>query len=170
MGCGPRSGAIFPRSYSANAASSSALPMMIMSFSTPFSEGLMSPSSHRSDAERRRPLMDAPRGRARLCRGSCDSISGEPLPSSSPCPKMLSRLLARPAGAARALFSSESAASATFGFELSDDTKSYQQLARKFAKEEIIPAAAEYDRSMVYPSPLFKKAWEVSSCTDMWGA
>lgn len=31
--------------------------------------------------------------------------------------------------------------------ELTDQQKEFQQLARKFAREEIIPAAAAYDRS-----------------------
>jgi acyl-CoA dehydrogenase len=62
---------------------------------------------------------------------------------------------------ARRAFSTEASAAPAFGFELSEDTKSFQQLARKFAKEEVIPAAAAYDLSMEYPTPLFKKAWEV---------
>lgn len=74
---------------------------------------------------------------------------------------MLTRLATRLSTSARARFATDAAATSSFGFELSDDTKSYQELARKFAKEEIIPAAAEYDRTMVYPTPLFKKAWEV---------
>lgn len=36
-----------------------------------------------------------------------------------------------------------------------------QNLARKFTAEEIIPTAAEYDRTMEYPWPIVKKAWEV---------
>lgn len=31
--------------------------------------------------------------------------------------------------------------------ELTDQQKEFQQLARKFAREEIVPAAAAYDRS-----------------------
>lgn len=73
---------------------------------------------------------------------------------------MLSRLSRLPSLAPRAR-SLSSTVSDSFGFELSEDTKSFQALARKFALEEIIPVAAEYDRSMVYPTPLFKKAWEV---------
>jgi hypothetical protein len=74
---------------------------------------------------------------------------------------MLSRLssFSRAAGG-RAAYSSSIPSS--FGFELSEDTKSYQQLARKFAKEEIIPVAAKYDQSMEYPTAVFKKAWEVN--------
>lgn len=36
-----------------------------------------------------------------------------------------------------------------------------QELARKFTKEEIIPLAAEYDRSGKYPSDIVKKAWSL---------
>jgi acyl-CoA dehydrogenase len=45
-------------------------------------------------------------------------------------------------------------------FTLSEDQLAYQTLARDFALNEIIPVAAEYDRSMEYPVPLLKKAWE----------
>lgn len=47
------------------------------------------------------------------------------------------------------------------GFILDEDLKSYQQMARKFAKEEMIPAAAEHDRTGAYPHEIFKKAWEI---------
>ncbi|KAK5860319.1 hypothetical protein PBY51_021808 [Eleginops maclovinus] len=46
-----------------------------------------------------------------------------------------------------------------FSFELSDQQKEFQQLARKFAREEILPVAADYDRSGEYPMPIIKKAW-----------
>lgn len=36
-----------------------------------------------------------------------------------------------------------------------------QELARKFTKEEIIPVAAEYDRSGKYPWDIVKKAWSL---------
>ena len=45
-------------------------------------------------------------------------------------------------------------------FTLSEDQKAYQELARTFTKNEIIPHAAEYDRNMEYPMPIIKKAWE----------
>ncbi|CAK9828999.1 Probable medium-chain specific acyl-CoA dehydrogenase, mitochondrial [Anthophora retusa] len=48
-----------------------------------------------------------------------------------------------------------------FSFELSDTQKEMQELARKFTKEEIIPVAAEYDRSGNYPWDVIKKAWSV---------
>uniref|UniRef100_A0A8C6UFS7 Medium-chain specific acyl-CoA dehydrogenase, mitochondrial n=1 Tax=Neogobius melanostomus TaxID=47308 RepID=A0A8C6UFS7_9GOBI len=39
--------------------------------------------------------------------------------------------------------------------------KEFQLLARKFAREEIVPAAAMYDRTGEYPFPVIKKAWEL---------
>ncbi|XP_065132434.1 medium-chain specific acyl-CoA dehydrogenase, mitochondrial [Paramisgurnus dabryanus] len=48
-----------------------------------------------------------------------------------------------------------------FCFELTDQQKEFQALARKFAREEIIPAAPGYDKSGEYPVPLIKKAWEL---------
>jgi acyl-CoA dehydrogenase len=44
-------------------------------------------------------------------------------------------------------------------FGLSDEQKEFQATARKFAREEIIPVAAEYDKTGDYPWPLIKKAW-----------
>lgn len=46
-------------------------------------------------------------------------------------------------------------------FGLSDDQKEIVELAKKFTREEIIPVAAEYDRTGEYPWPVFKKAWEL---------
>jgi acyl-CoA dehydrogenase len=45
--------------------------------------------------------------------------------------------------------------------ELSAEQKEIQELARKFTKDEIIPKAAEYDRTMEYPWDILKKAWAV---------
>ncbi|RMB90043.1 hypothetical protein DUI87_33554 [Hirundo rustica rustica] len=45
--------------------------------------------------------------------------------------------------------------------ELTDEQKEFQATARKFALEEIIPVAAEYDRTGEYPVPLIKRAWEL---------
>jgi len=36
-----------------------------------------------------------------------------------------------------------------------------QDLARKFTREEIIPAAAEFDRTGSYPWDIIKKAWSI---------
>ncbi|XP_053623828.1 medium-chain specific acyl-CoA dehydrogenase, mitochondrial isoform X4 [Plodia interpunctella] len=46
-------------------------------------------------------------------------------------------------------------------FELNDEQKALQDLARKFTKEEIIPNAAHYDKTGEYPWPIVKKAWSV---------
>ncbi|XP_041064077.1 medium-chain specific acyl-CoA dehydrogenase, mitochondrial [Carcharodon carcharias] len=48
-----------------------------------------------------------------------------------------------------------------FNFELTDEQKEFQATARKFSREEVIPAAAEYDKSGEYPVPLIKRAWEL---------
>ncbi|XP_023405241.1 medium-chain specific acyl-CoA dehydrogenase, mitochondrial isoform X4 [Loxodonta africana] len=48
-----------------------------------------------------------------------------------------------------------------FSFELSEQQKEFQATARKFAREEIIPVAAEYDKTGEYPVPLIKRAWEL---------
>jgi len=45
--------------------------------------------------------------------------------------------------------------------ELTQTQKELQQLARKFTKDEIIPKAAEHDKSGAYPWDIFKKAWSV---------
>lgn len=36
-----------------------------------------------------------------------------------------------------------------------------QDVARKFAREEIIPVAAEHDKTGKYPWDLVKKAWNI---------
>ncbi|NBU20518.1 acyl-CoA dehydrogenase, partial [bacterium] len=46
-------------------------------------------------------------------------------------------------------------------FSLSDDQKQLQEIAKKFAKEEIIPQAAHHDKSGEYPVEIAKKAWEL---------
>lgn len=43
-------------------------------------------------------------------------------------------------------------------FELSNDQREFQELARKFTKEEIIPKAAYYDRNCEFPWDIVKKA------------
>lgn len=44
---------------------------------------------------------------------------------------------------------------------LNDTQREFQELARKFAREEIIPVAAEHDRTGKYPWDVIKKAWSV---------
>ncbi|NXH95076.1 ACADM protein, partial [Pachycephala philippinensis] len=48
-----------------------------------------------------------------------------------------------------------------FKIELTDEQKEFQATARKFAVEEIIPVAAQYDKTGEYPVPLIKRAWEL---------
>lgn len=66
-----------------------------------------------------------------------------------------------PQASARAATASLKGAHGGFSFELTDQQKEFQELARKFAREEIVPAAASYDRSGEYPFPLIKRAWEL---------
>ncbi|XP_050520974.1 probable medium-chain specific acyl-CoA dehydrogenase, mitochondrial [Daktulosphaira vitifoliae] len=49
----------------------------------------------------------------------------------------------------------------SFSLDLSDTQKEFRDLARKFAREEIIPVAAEYDRTGEYPWEIVKKAHAV---------
>lgn len=49
-------------------------------------------------------------------------------------------------------------------FRLSDDQKQIQQLARDFARKEVIPVAAKHDESGEFPVEVVKKAWEVGLC------
>ncbi|KAG5511214.1 hypothetical protein JKF63_07156 [Porcisia hertigi] len=48
-----------------------------------------------------------------------------------------------------------------FSFGLTEQQLQYQETARSFAKEKMIPVAAEYDRSMEYPRDVYKQAWEL---------
>ncbi|WWC85787.1 uncharacterized protein L201_000654 [Kwoniella dendrophila CBS 6074] len=43
-------------------------------------------------------------------------------------------------------------------FALDEDQRGIQELAQNFTKDKIVPAAAEYDRSMAYPWPILKEA------------
>lgn len=46
-------------------------------------------------------------------------------------------------------------------FNLSEDSLALQELARKFAREEMLPKAAYHDQTMEYPQEIFEKAWEL---------
>ncbi|GJQ79027.1 hypothetical protein Trydic_g188 [Trypoxylus dichotomus] len=48
-----------------------------------------------------------------------------------------------------------------YNFELNETQKEFQELARKFAREEIVPVAAEYDKTGKYPWEIIKKAWSL---------
>ncbi|MBC7660717.1 MAG: acyl-CoA dehydrogenase family protein [Chitinophagaceae bacterium] len=45
-------------------------------------------------------------------------------------------------------------------FDLSDQQKSMQEAARKFARQEIMPLAAHHDQTMEYPTAIIKKGHE----------
>ncbi|KAK5640319.1 hypothetical protein RI129_011130 [Pyrocoelia pectoralis] len=45
--------------------------------------------------------------------------------------------------------------------QLSETQRSIQNVARTFAREEILPAAKKYDQTGEFPWPLFKKAWSL---------
>lgn len=46
-------------------------------------------------------------------------------------------------------------------FQLSEEQREFQDVAKKFTREEIIPRAAEHDRTGEYPWEIVKKAHEV---------
>ncbi|KAM4551958.1 medium-chain specific acyl-CoA dehydrogenase, mitochondrial [Odontesthes bonariensis] len=72
------------------------------------------------------------------------------------------RLQSTSAAAARAPGApSREAGSLGFSFEMTEQQKEFQLLARRFAREEMVPVAAAYDRSGEYPFPIIKKAWEL---------
>ncbi|MBN3298583.1 ACADM protein, partial [Amia calva] len=48
-----------------------------------------------------------------------------------------------------------------FNFDMTDQQKEFQDMARKFAREEIIPVAPHYDKTGEYPVPLIQRAWEL---------
>ncbi|XP_063114219.1 medium-chain specific acyl-CoA dehydrogenase, mitochondrial isoform X2 [Cavia porcellus] len=48
-----------------------------------------------------------------------------------------------------------------YSFELTEQQKEFQATARKFAREEVIPVAAEHDKTGAYPVALIKRAWEL---------
>ncbi|CEL51478.1 acyl-CoA dehydrogenase [Rhizoctonia solani AG-1 IB] len=52
-------------------------------------------------------------------------------------------------------------ASSGVGFALTEEQAGIQDLARKFTRDNIVPVAAEYDRSMQYPWPIIKMAHSV---------
>ncbi|CAK8673644.1 unnamed protein product [Clavelina lepadiformis] len=63
-------------------------------------------------------------------------------------------------------YSVESTADAKQGglgisFELTQDQLNFQESARRFCREEIMPVAAELDRTGEYPTEIVKKAWEL---------
>ncbi|XP_026318294.1 probable medium-chain specific acyl-CoA dehydrogenase, mitochondrial isoform X2 [Hyposmocoma kahamanoa] len=71
----------------------------------------------------------------------------------------IARVTSRPAY--RRLSTAKPIPSTGVCFELSEEQKALQDLARKFTREEIIPVAAQYDKSGEYPWPVVKKAWKL---------
>ena len=48
-----------------------------------------------------------------------------------------------------------------YKFDLSDEQKEFQKLARDFTRQEIIPVAGELDEKGEFPHDIVKKAWEL---------
>ncbi|KAE9045076.1 hypothetical protein PR003_g7096 [Phytophthora rubi] len=48
-----------------------------------------------------------------------------------------------------------------FSLKLSDEQREFQQLARKFAREEMIQREKHFDQTMAYPQEVVEKAWEL---------
>ena len=46
-------------------------------------------------------------------------------------------------------------------FQYSADQEEIQKLARKFSRDEILPAARHHDTTMEFPWKLVKKCWEL---------
>lgn len=63
--------------------------------------------------------------------------------------------------ASRPLMAGAAASGDGLCFGLGDQQREFQSIARKFAREEIAPVAADLDRTGEYPMELFKKAWEL---------
>jgi len=47
------------------------------------------------------------------------------------------------------------------GFELNEEQQGIEDLSRKFAREEILPVAADYDKSGEFPWDIFRKAHDI---------
>ena len=48
-----------------------------------------------------------------------------------------------------------------YGFELTPEQKQLKQTVHKFAVEEIIPVAAQYDKEEQFPDEICRKAWDL---------
>lgn len=48
-----------------------------------------------------------------------------------------------------------------YTFDLTEDQKSFQRLARDFTRDHIIPAAGELDQKGEFPTEICRKAWEL---------
>jgi acyl-CoA dehydrogenase len=74
---------------------------------------------------------------------------------------MLGRSAFRVVGSLGKRALSSEASQGGLNFALNEEQKSYQQMALKFAKEEIIPVAAEHDKTGEFPWDVLKKSWEL---------
>jgi acyl-CoA dehydrogenase len=74
---------------------------------------------------------------------------------------MLRKSAGRFIAKSRPLLSGHAASAEGIGFALTNEQKEIQQTAQKFAKEVIKPAAAELDRTMLYPKEIFNQAWKL---------
>lgn len=79
----------------------------------------------------------------------------------SPSLSFLRGALPTAARQTRWLSTTSSPSAGGLNFILSEEQQQIQNLAREFAKNEIIPVAAQYDRSGEYPYDIIKKAWEI---------
>ncbi|HUI27418.1 MAG TPA: acyl-CoA dehydrogenase family protein [Candidatus Kryptonia bacterium] len=48
-----------------------------------------------------------------------------------------------------------------FGFDLTPEQQELKELARQFARDEIIPVAAKHDETETFPDAVCRKAWEL---------
>ena len=71
----------------------------------------------------------------------------------------VARLSSKPSPAA------SGAGGSGLNFALTEEQQSYQDMARKFAREEVAPRAAQYDRDGKYPRELINKAHELGIMT-----
>lgn len=77
--------------------------------------------------------------------------------------KTLASPLARVSSSSRCLSSQAETAAAAggFNFTVTPEQQEYIDLAKKFTREEIIPKAADHDKTGEYPAEIIKKAWEL---------
>ena len=57
--------------------------------------------------------------------------------------------------------SSARSLSTSFNLNITDEQKAFQELARSFARDEMMPKSAEYDESGKFPQEIFEQAWEL---------
>lgn len=76
------------------------------------------------------------------------------------CTPQVLRLQLRPL-CSRAYSAAAASSAAGPSFGLNEEQLEMQEVARKFAREEIIPVAAELDRTGEYPWDIIKKSWSL---------